>query len=277
MGFASKNIEKAKEYAEKYNCHEYGDYEHFLNSDVDAVYIATYNPSHYELIKTCLEHHKNVICEKPMLSSLKANEEMFELARKNDVLLMEALKSVFLPLDIKIREMIKDKVVGETQEVYVSFMRAGHHGEDHWINTLPTGGALKDLGSYCIGTMNFLLDKEPVLLYKKSDETENKADTTAYVEVDYDGITGKASVSNLLDGDTTMVVKGSKGIIRADNFWKTGKGYYEIDGERFEIDEECISDFYYELKHFVDLVDQGIKESPIMSKKASDNILKITQ
>ncbi len=277
VGFASKDISKAKEYSEKYDCREYGDYDHFLNSDIDAVYIAVYNPGHYDLIRKCLEHKKNVICEKPMLFSLKENEEMFALAKENDVLLMEALKSVFLPLNIRIKEMMEDKVLGETKEIYTAFMRNGSHGEDHWINDPKCGGALSDLGSYCIGTMNFLTGIEPVLVSCESDRTEEKADSTAYVTVDYDGIIGKASVSNRLDGDTTLIVTGERGFIRADNYWKSGDAYYELDGVRHEIHEELISDFYYELKHFADLTDQGKKESDVMNKEASDRILKITQ
>jgi predicted dehydrogenase len=277
VGFGSKDIDKAKEYSEKYGCREYGDYDHFLNSDIDAVYIAVYNPGHYDLIRKCLEHKKNVICEKPMLFSLKENEEMFALAKENDVLLMEALKSVFLPLNIRIRKMMEDKVLGETKEIYTAFMRNGSHGEDHWINDPKCGGALSDLGSYCIGTMNFLTGIEPVLVSCESDRTEEKADSTAYVTVDYDGIIGKASVSNRLDGDTTLIVTGERGFIRADNYWKSGDAYYELDGVRYEIHEELISDFYYELKHFADLTDQGKKESDVMSKEASDRILKITQ
>ena len=277
VGFASKDIGKAKEYSEKYGCREYGDYDHFLNSDVDGVYIAVYNPGHYDLIRKCLEHRKNVICEKPMLFSLKENEEMFSLAEKNGVLLMEALKSVFLPLDIRIRQMIRDRVLGKTREIYSAFMRNGSHGEDHWIHDPRCGGALSDLGSYCIGTMNFLMDSEPVLLSLESDRTKDRSDSTAYVSVDYNGVIGKAAVSNRIDGDTTLIVTGERGFIRADNFWKSGDAYYELDGKRYEIHEELISDFYYELKHFADLVDQGKKTSDVMNKEASDRILKITQ
>lgn len=277
VGFGSKDIDKAKAYCEKYGCREYGDYDHFLKSDVDAVYIATYNPSHYELIKTCLQHRKNVICEKPMLFSLKENEEMFAMAKENDVLLMEALKSVFLPLNIRIRQMIKEEVLGKTKEIYASFMRCGHHPENHWINDPKCGGAFSDLGCYTVGTMNFLMDCEPKLIALESDRTAEKADSTAYARIDYNGVPGRSSVSNRKDGDCTLIVTGEKGYLRADNFWKSGDAYYEIDGERYEIHEELISDFYYELKHFADLVDQGKKVSDVMDKEDSDWILKITQ
>ena len=276
VGFASKDIDKAKQYCDLYDCKEYGNYGFFLNGDVDAVYVATYNQSHYDLIKLCLEHGKHVICEKPMVSSVKENKELFELASENNILLMEALKSVFLPLNIRIKELIDNKVIGDVKEIYASFMRAGHHPKDHWINELGSGGALKDLGSYCIGTMNFLMDKEAELINIEIDETIDIADTTAYVNLKYGDINGRAAVSNTIDGDTFLHIKGNKGEIHADNYWKSGTGYYIVEGKRYDIDEELISDFYYELKHFAELIEKGITESDVMSKKASENILKIT-
>jgi predicted dehydrogenase len=275
-GFASKNLEKAKAYAENYGCRDWGDYGHFLDSDIDAVYVATYNPSHYELIKTCLEHRKSVICEKPMLSSEEETRELFALAKRNGVTLMEALKSVFLPLNIRIRQMMKDGTIGEIQEVYAAFMRCGHHPETHWINEPVTGGALKDLGSYTVGTLNYLMDRRPELVRLETDATKERADTTAYANLLYGNVKGKIAVSNRLDGDTALIITGSRGIIRADNFWKTGQGYYTVDNERFELNEECITDFYYELKHFADLVEKRIAESPVMSMQASLDILHIT-
>ena len=276
VGFASKDLEKARSYAETYGCRDYGDYEHFLNSDIDAVYVATYNPSHYELIKTCLEHGKSVICEKPMLSSAEETRELFELAERNHVTLMEALKSVFLPLNIRIKEMMKDGTIGEIKEVYAAFMRCGHHPETHWINEPKTGGALKDLGSYTIGTLNFLMGMKGELVTLETDATADRSDTTAYADLQYGNVKGRIAVSNRLDGDTTLIITGTRGFIRADNFWKTGKGFYLIDGERFELDEECVTDFYYELKHFNELVEKGIVQSPVMNMQASLDILSIT-
>ena len=276
LGFASKDIEKAKRYAETYGCREYGNYDHFLNGNVDAVYVATYNPSHYELIKTCLEHHKSVICEKPMLSSIRETEELFDLARQNRVVLMEAMKSVFLPLNAKIKQLMHDGTIGKIEKVYASFMRNGNHPKDHWINEPVTGGALKDLGSYCVGTLDYLMEESPRLISIETDMMPGRADTTAYGDLMYGDVEGRIAVSNSLDGDTTLIINGSKGMIRVDNYWKTGKGYYVVDGTRHELDEECISDFYYELRHFAYLVDNGILESPVMSRQASLDILSIT-
>ncbi len=277
VGFASKDIEKAKAYSELYGCRDFGDYDHFLSGDIDAVYIANYNPGHRELIEKCIRKHKAVMCEKPMLFSVKENDEVFDLAREQGVLLMEALKSVFLPSIIEVKRMVKEKQIGQIISIYAAFMRGGHHPADHWINDLHSGGAFKDLGSYCIGTMNFIMDSCPELLSLESDRDERKAESTAHCLLDYDGVRGEARVSNSVDGDTLLRITGSKGSIEVFNFWKEGKIVCEIDGVKHEKKIELISDFYYELKHFADLVNSGAKSSEIMSRKASENILKITE
>lgn len=276
VGFGSKDINKAKAYAQEFNVPMYGNYDYFLNNkEIDAIYVATYNLDHYDLVKTCLEHHKHVICEKPMFTTIEDNEELFALAKQNNCLLMEAMKAVFLPLNIKIKQMIKDKVIGDVQYIEASFIRGPRHPETHWIYDLKTGGALKDIGTYCAAIMNFLLDKTPNIIYKKTNATEKLADTIAEVLIDYDGIDGHLLVSNELFGDSALTICGTKGYIKVPDFWKVGKGYYVIDNQRYELDEEMINDFYYELQHFTNLVNNKILESPIMTKEASNNILRV--
>ena len=276
VGFASKDTERAKQYAKTYGCREYGDYDHFLNSDIDAVYIAVYNPGHRSLIERAILHHKNVICEKPMLFSIEENREVFALARKENVLLMEALKSVFLPSILEVKRMLKEKELGEISSIYTSFMRASSHTPEHWINDLKCGGAFKDIGSYCIGTMNYLLDEEPVLLSCKCDRTETRSERNAEAILKYGNIDARACVSNDTNGDNHLLIQGDRGWLKVENFWKNGSIDYEIDGVRGNRTIELVSDFYYELKHFADLSDRGIRMSPVMDEKASENILKIT-
>lgn len=277
VGYGSTNVERAKQYAEKYNVPLYGDYDYFLNrDDIDAVYIATYNINHYELIKKCLMHHKHVLCEKPMLSSIEETNELFDLAKENKVLLMEAMKSDFIPISLKVKQMIKDNVIGDIKYISASFVRGEEFDENHWIFDLKTGGALKDIGSYCASILNFLIDEKPKVEYKITDATDTKADNTAQVVINYGKIQAHLLVSHELDGDSALRVCGSKGYIIVPEFWKASKGYYVVDKTKYEIQEELISDFYYEIQHFSDLVNNGILESPVMSRQASIDILTIT-
>ena len=278
VGFASRDIQKAQTYAEEFNVELFGDYEYFLNNkDIDCVYIATYNINHYELIKNCLNHNKHVLCEKPMLSNIKDNEELFELAKKNNCLLMEAMKAVFLPINIKVKEMIQNKTIGDIKYIEASFVRGPRHPENHWIYDLKTGGALKDLGSYCAAIMNYMTNIKPKVITKTTNKTDTLADTISEVYLDYDGISGHLLVSNEISGESSLRIYGTKGFVVIPEFWKVGKGYYVIDGERFEIQEEMINDFYYEIQHFTDLINNKIYESPIMSRDASNNIILVTK
>ena len=275
VGFASHDIDKAKTYAQTYGCKEYGDYDYFLNSDVDAVYIATYNINHYELIKECLNNHKHVICEKPMLPSIKENKEMYDLANKNQCILLEALKANYLPLMNKVKQMINNKEIGEVKYIEANFIRNGHHSDEHWINDLKTGGCLKDLGCYTVGIMNFLTDRKPTLIHSyKNDLT--KGESFAEVNIDYEGIKAHSIVSHSVDGDSSLMVCGTDGYICVNNFWKTGKGYYVVNNQRYELDEEMINDFYYEIKYFTEIVDNNNITENIINEIISEYKLIIT-
>jgi len=277
IGFGSRDINKAKEYALMYECKEYGTYDDFFNSDVDIVYIATINKTHYDLIKTCLQHHKNVICEKPMCNSKKELEELFAIAKENDVLLMEAMKAVFQPINQKVKQMVKDKVIGEIQSIETSFANAGETpSSEHWLMDPVYGGIIKDVGCYCVAEMNYVLDKVPSLISKETNRTD-LAETDAHVTLMYNDIHAKFFASCINEGPNDLLITGTKGYIKVHNFWKASEGIYEVDGIQHEIKEEMLSDFYYEIKHMVDCVTKGLKESPIMSKQASENILLITE
>lgn len=278
VGFAARDINRAKDYADRFNAPLFGTYENFLNNkDIDAVYIATYNINHYDLIKSCLKHGKHVICEKPMLSSIEENEELFKLAKDNNLLLMEAMKAVFLPINIKVKQMLKDKVIGDVKYIEASFIRGPKIEDGHWIYDLKTGGALKDVGSYCAAILNFMMDTEPNIIYTKKNNTETQADTTSEVFIKYNDIDAHVIVSNEISGDSSLNIYGTNGYIKIPEFWKVGKGYCVVDKQKYELDEEIVNDFYYEIQHFTDLINSHIYESPIMSKDASNSILKITK
>lgn len=276
-GFASRDIQKAKEYADKYGVADYGDYDYFLNSeDIDAVYVCTYNLNHYELIRRCLKHKKHVICEKPMTLTVEDCDDLFNLAKENKVLLMEALKSVFLPVTDKVKQMISDKTIGDIHHIEASFIRNGNHEKKHWIND-PRCGVLKDLGNYCVGTVNYLLDTAPTIEYKNKNNTADQADKSAELVLNYDGTKAHILVSNEYDGDSALRIYGADGYIVIPDYWKTGKGYYVLDNQRYEIDEELIGDFHYEIQHFTDCINNNLRQSPIMSHEASRNIIKINE
>lgn len=89
----SRHIDTAKKFAAEFHVPKaYGSYQELLQDpDVDAVYIATPHNLHLENTLLALEHHKHVLCEKPMGVNRKEEEKMIEKAREKNLFLMEAL------------------------------------------------------------------------------------------------------------------------------------------------------------------------------------------
>lgn len=91
------NQESAKQFAKHFEINKYMDNLEKFYDEVDAVYIASPHETHYEYIKSALEHHKHVLCEKPMVLKKEQAEELFQIAEKNGLVLMEAIKTAYCP------------------------------------------------------------------------------------------------------------------------------------------------------------------------------------
>ena len=77
---ASRTLDKSKQFSSEFNIEKaYGSYDELYNDpSIDLVYIATPHNFHYEQCKSCLQHKKNVLCEKPFTVTLiKINNELY--------------------------------------------------------------------------------------------------------------------------------------------------------------------------------------------------------
>ena len=90
---ASQTEGKAKKFGKTFNVEKtYTNYYDFVNnSDVDVIYIATTHNFHHENALLCLNHRKNVLCEKPFTLNANQAGEVIKTARKNKLFLMEAM------------------------------------------------------------------------------------------------------------------------------------------------------------------------------------------
>ena len=55
------------------------------NFDVDYVFVCTPTDTHFEIVKKCINNHKNIFCEKPFTGNFSKAEELFNMAEKNGV------------------------------------------------------------------------------------------------------------------------------------------------------------------------------------------------
>lgn len=165
VAVGSRSKERAEAFAADFGAgFAAGNYaETFSGPRVDAVYIATPHVSHKELSLMCLERGIPVICEKPLGLNLAEVEAIVSAARTNNVYLMEALWTRFLPSTLKLKELIDSGVIGEVQSVRSDFgfranelssvlhpapAAAPDLNRNRILNPELGGGALLDIGIY---------------------------------------------------------------------------------------------------------------------------------
>ncbi len=153
----SRSLEKGKDFAEKYDVGlVFSDLAEMATSDkIDAVYIASPNAFHYEQSKIFLENGKHVICEKPITVEPDELIELQELAKKKNLIYMEAIMMLHLPQRKLIKEALKK--IGKITSARFDFSQfsskyeALQKGEvPNIFNPKMATGCLMDLGIYCI-------------------------------------------------------------------------------------------------------------------------------
>ncbi len=155
--FFSHNLNRAKELAEKSGASGYFDnYDEFLKSDIDCVFISSVNAHHYEQVIKAAEAGKNILCEKPIALNSKQAEEMIEACKSNDVFLTVDYLYRLHPHVIKVKELIKNQTIGKLVSLNVSSNFDFPPGSNFRFNKeLSGGGALRDLGTHMIDLLRF--------------------------------------------------------------------------------------------------------------------------
>ncbi len=157
----SRSQEKADEYVQTWNLDRgYSDYEQFLKSDIEIVYIATPNTCHYPQAVKALNAKKHVLLEKPMALKPEEVNELFEIAQRNNVVLMEAMVTLSKEPLHQLKEFLKYE---KTVMVDFHLAKQTRHYQEYRagksfnvLNKHFGGGATNDLGTYCLYPLNYL-------------------------------------------------------------------------------------------------------------------------
>jgi predicted dehydrogenase len=148
---ASRDAEKADQFATRYGAQKaYDSYEQLADDpDVDVIYIATPHAYHHEQTLMCLNKGKAVLCEKPLSLNLRQTTEMIDLAKRRKIFLMEGMWSRFFATTHKTLELIASGVIGDVKFVHADFGFAGPvNMESRLYNLALGGGAQLDVGVY---------------------------------------------------------------------------------------------------------------------------------
>lgn len=282
----SRTRDRAEEFAAKHDIpHKFTSLEEMAASDVtDAIYIATPNCCHAEQAILCMDHGKHVLCEKPFASNANEVRQMIEAARRNDVTLMEAMISTLNPNFAIARDQLKK--LGKIRRYFASYCqyssRYDKFKDGIILNAFRpelSNGAVMDIGIYTIYPMISLFGR-PNKVEAQGVVLSSGVDGQGAVNFGYDDMNATVLYSKIANSFLPTEIEGEAGTMLIDQIHiakkiefipriPTGQGKAQKD-VREEIGSGLEkSEYYYEIKEFIDMVLEGKKESSVNSLDTS--------
>ncbi|HEX3218831.1 MAG TPA: Gfo/Idh/MocA family oxidoreductase [Candidatus Limnocylindria bacterium] len=129
--------------------------------EVDAVYIPLPNHLHAEWAIAALHAGKHVLCEKPLAMTAADAQRMVDAAREAGVLLMEAFMYRLHPSWVAVHEIVRSGRIGPLTSVQSWFSYFNDDATNIRNMRDAGGGALFDIGSYCVNLSRWLFGAEP--------------------------------------------------------------------------------------------------------------------
>lgn len=281
---ASRSLDKAKTFASHHGkCKAYGSYEVMVNDKelhLDVVYIATPVNYHYEHVKLCLEAGLNVLCEKPITSTLEQFEELVAIAKKNDCFFMEGMWMKCLPTFQKACQWVNEGKVGKTELVKVDFYKRELIREGYAIyNAKEGGGVLRDFGVYAIAFMEHFIGGMPESLNGKCRISASGIDADWQITAENNGINAVVNLSSNFGSLSKAAIIGSDGFIEFDSqFNRTNHvTLYGSKGQQVESFSipYTYEGFEYEVNEVQESIREGKKESRIATLVGTHNTMQI--
>jgi predicted dehydrogenase len=219
VALISSDPDKRADLSKKYNIQLTGDFaelEGILKSGaVDAVYIATPNALHKAHVLLAARCKVHVLCEKPLATTVADAQEMADACQRASVKLMTAYRLHFEEANLKASELVKSGKIGDPRVFDSVFTHVVRPGD---IRTQPEmgGGAMLDLGIYCVNAARNLLRDEPTLVFAVARMVNGVDDTTTAILQFPHGRVAQFTVSNSIAGVSSFRVSGTEGNLHVE-------------------------------------------------------------
>jgi len=278
---ASRSFENSKRFANNFQANYFFDsYEELASCPyVDVIYIATPNSFHFEHAILCLKNKKAVLCEKPFALNKNQVEEIIQVAKENNVFLMEAMWTSCLPNILSIQNTINSGKIGDIIHLTADFgFTAVYDPKSRLFNPDLGGGSLLDIGIYPL-YISLLLMGKPIKIQSSLRYTESGVDASCSVLLTYANEETAALFSSFETfTDIKCEVYGTKGKITiATNFHDQSQHIISVHG----FDDQLIQNehigfgYFHEIEHVNECLNQGLKESFLMPLKMSLDLMEL--
>ena len=275
----SRRQETGEQFADKHAIsHVFTDYIEFLNSGLDAVYIASPNYIHCEQAIQAMEAKKHVLCEKVMAINEKEAEEMIACARKNQVVLLEAMRSDFDPAF----ELVKEQLprIGTLRRVDFEYCQYSSR-YDNFLNGIVENAfdpkllnsSVRDIGVYCIHAIVRMFGM-PESVESYSTLLSNGFEGSGIVLMKYPDFLAQAVYSKITASVNPSVIQGEKGSILVNHIGRPTQMELRLrqsdrdgleDGKKERIPYEPVpNNMIYEIQKFYELIEEKCVEHPYL-------------
>ena len=278
----SRTRERAEEFAAKHAIpHTFTSLEEMAASPlIDAVYIATPNYMHARQSIICMNHGKHVLCEKSFASNAREVREMIAAARRNNVTLMEAMISTLNPNFAIVKQRLA--TLGTIRRYFASYCqyssRYDKFKEGIILNAFRpelSNGAVMDIGIYTIYPMVALFGR-PKSIDAQGIVLHTGVDGQGAVNFQYDDMNATILYSKIANSSLPTEIEGENGNLLLDKIHITRQVSFiprRITAQGKEQDNIPVeigvpldnSEYYYEMAEFMNLIEQGKKESDVNS------------
>ena len=272
---SSKSMEKAEKFAQSSNVPKaYGSYREMLeNEKLDCVYIAVLPNAHFELCMLCLDYHMPVLCEKAMFMDSSEAAAVFERSEKQNVFVMEALWSRFLPAVRKGKQWLEEGRIGRIRlsDATIGFL-APYGDENRYHNPALGAGAAHDIMVYAYEITTYMFPQEIVDTRAVALWEATGTDLTDHAVLRFADMTATMTASLGAALDERIIIYGEDGRIVIPHPHYGDEAFLcDREGrvtEHFR-DEETENGFTYEIQEVMDCIRAGKTESEVVSHKCT--------
>ena len=230
FGVASLDKNKIKNFINKFNyknINTYNNYEDIIkDKSINAIYIATVNNTHFDLIKKCSENNKNILCEKPITLNHSELIEITDYISKNNVIIYEGFAYRSHPQTKVIHEIFNNEL-GEVINIQSNFgfKVSKVKPESRLFNKKLGGGAILDIGCYPLSLLNFFYkdNNQYKFLNTYGTFTETNVEDYAEAEIEIDNkVKCEIKVSFKENYKNKTIIEGKKGKLIINEPWLPG-------------------------------------------------------
>lgn len=272
--------ESAEQFSEKYQVPVITDsFDEFL-SGVDAVFIASPNETHSDYARRSILAGKHVLCEKPMAFTYAETKELYALAKKKHVVLMEGIRTAYLPGFQQILSVAKSGQIGEIIDVEACFTRLANP-DSREATDARFGGSFLEFGGYTMLPIIKLLGWDYEEMRIDPILREDGLDIYTKVQFRYKDALATAKCGVAVKSEGQLVIAGTKGYILAQSPWWLTSGFdvrYE-DAARIDHYEAPFrgDGFRYEISDFLSQINNTGKNAYKLTAEESISMARVVE